>query len=826
MKILSNIQTILVVIFSLLALPMSFSQLADPIVVNLKSTGSSYSDQFAASTDYAFGEVQDVSSQLGTAGISNSGNNTVKVMFTPFPGAVGTTDYIVSYYTISSPIHQVTKWYRFNVRNEIVVTNADQYVIDLGGIDVPLDVLHNDSASAGSFYLSSVSVVNAGVASINATGDSILFTPDADFTGDTWIQYIACDATGNCSQGTAHVLVRDPNLQDQLTFQKYLLNQEPLEVITPFEGFVVEITPSNGQLDSISPFAWVYTPNAGFTGNDTFKVGLAGLVTREYYITVYEKSINVQARDDKFYVRPALSVSFNVLNNDLLDFEITSHTNPSKGTLLNSGNGSFTYSPFPGYRGVDKFTYTSCFEDTVYCETATVFIHVTDLEPENVFTYQFQTTKDLPLTIDYPIAYTDFSYIITQEPQHGALVNYAGLNTIDLPCESIDAFNMMVYEPEEGYTGSDHFEYYYCIQPSNLCYLVKVDMNVIEAPEAETCACIRDCVWPGDADLDGRVDMSDLLTIGYRLGETGPVRSYNNPETWFGQHADNWNFSGNNLGTQYLDANGDGAVTANDVDVIDEHYYRAHDVVVKDVQQKLAYQFSLIPVQFSLDSGDVIILDVSLGNANLPVLDLKGTKFSINFPAAWMDSSSVTVDFHQNSWLAEGTPFISLGKVPWNGRIDAGFSKADGDGSSGFGVIGTITFIITDDVEGFKEDDGIIQIPISLHAATAMGADGTLYDVEGDEVILTYDRGNSSADQYNLIVYPNPAQDFVDIHLNGKTAIKSVSLVDPQGRVIRTYDDINQKHHQIDISALPAGLYYMQVNHTHGVMTQLLSVIR
>ena len=123
-------------------------------------------------------------------------------------------------------------------------------------------------------------------------------------------------------------------------------------------------------------------------------------------------------------------------------------------------------------------------------------------------------------------------------------------------------------------------------------------------------------------------------------------------------------------------------VTANDVDVIDEHYYRAHDVVVKDVQQKLAYQFSLIPVQFSLDSGDVIILDVSLGNANLPVLDLKGTKFSINFPAAWMDSSSVTVDFHQNSWLAEGTPFISLGKVPWNGRIDAGFSKADGDGSS------------------------------------------------------------------------------------------------------------------------------------------------
>ncbi|MDZ4747661.1 MAG: Ig-like domain-containing protein [Saprospiraceae bacterium] len=826
MKILSHIQTILVVIFSLLAMPLAFSQLADPILVNLKSTGSSYSDQFAADTDYAYGEVQPESSQLGNAGISIGASNTLKVMFTPVPGAVGTTDYIVTYFTLSSPIHPVTKWYRFTVSNEIVVTNGDQYVIDLGGINVPLAVLQNDSATAGSFFLASVSVINSGSASINATGDSILFTPDVDFTGDTWIQYIACDSAGNCSQGTAHVLVRDPNLQDQLTFQKYLLNQEQLEVLTPFEGFTVEVTPTNGELDAIGPATWVYTPNEGFTGNDTFRVGLAGQVTRAYYITVYEKAINIQARDDKFYVRPALSVSFNVLNNDLLDYDLTSYTNPSKGTLLESGNGSFTYSPFPGYRGVDKFTYTSCFEDTVYCETATVFIHVTDLEPENVFTYQFQTTKNLPLTIDYPIAYTDFSYIITQEPQHGELVNYAGLNTIELPCEAIEAFNMLVYEPEAGYIGADHFEYYYCIQPSNLCYLVKVDMNVIEAPEVESCACIRDCVWPGDADLDGRVDMSDLLTMGYRLGETGPVRSYNNPEIWFGQHADNWNYSGNNLGTQYLDANGDGTITAADVDIINEHYYRAHDVVVKDVQQKLPYQFSLIPVQFSLDSGDVVILDVAFGNANVPVLDMKGAKFSVNIPPAMMDSSSVTVTFHQNSWLAEGSPAISLGKVPWTGRIDAGYAKAEGNGASGFGVIGTITFIITDDFEGFKEDDGIIQIPISLHAATAMGADGTLYDVEGDEVILTYDRGNSSKDNYKLIVYPNPAQDFVNIHLNGKTAIESVSLVDPQGRIIRNYDDIHQKHHQIDIGALPAGLYYMQVNHTHGVMTQLLSVIR
>ena len=819
-------QFIFGVIFSLLSLPLAFAQIPDPIQVNVKNSGSSYVDEFPASTNYSFGIVEDVSPQLGLASISVGSATTLKVMFTPSPGAVGTSDLIVTFYSDGNPALPRTKWYRFNVGNEIVTASNDQYVVDLGGMDIPLDVLVNDSASAGSLTITTVSVLNNGTATISSSGDSILFTPEADFTGDTWIQYIACDDDGNCGQGNAHVLVRDPGAQDQLSFHKYLLNQEPLEVLTPFEDFALEVTPTHGTLDSINTVTWIYTPETGYAGNDTFQLGLAGLITREYVITVYTKPVNVQARNDKFYVRPGLTVSFNVLNNDLLDFDMVSHTNPTKGVLNDTGNGNFTYSSNGSFRGVDKFTYTTCYQDTVYCETATVLIHVTDLEPENTFSYKLQTSRDLPLTLDYPIIYTDFSYIISSQPDHGQLIYYAGLQNIELPCDTIESYNMIVYEPDAGYTGLDHFEYYYCIQPTNLCYLVKVDMNVIEAPETESCACIVDCVWPGDTDQDGRVDMTDLLTLGYKLGESGPARGYTEPGTWFGQHADPWNFSGNGPGYQYLDANGDGAITASDVEVIDTQYYRAHDIVVKDVQQKLPYQFSLIPVQFSLDSGDVVIIDVSLGNANVPVYDMKGVKFSINIPAAWMDSSSVTVDFHQNSWLAEGTPYISLGKVPWNGRIDAGFAKANGNGSSGYGVIGTITFIITDDIEGFKSGGGKIKIPVSLQGGTALGGDGILYEIDGTEIVLDYDLHGASKKQFNLVVYPNPAQDIVDIHLNGKSAISSVNVVDPQGRVIRSYPDIEDKHFQLDVSSFPVGLYYLQVNHTHGMMTELLSVIR
>jgi hypothetical protein len=354
-----------------------------------------------------------------------------------------------------------------------------------------------------------------------------------------------------------------------------------------------------------------------------------------------------------------------------------------------------------------------------------------------------------------------------------------------------------------------------------------VDINVIDHPESEDCPCTVGCVWPGDADKDGRVDMNDLLTLGNRLGETGAQRNYNDPTFWFGQHADQWFVgSGDAPSVHHMDGNGDGTITTEDVDQISENYLRTHDIIARDVNQKLPYQFSIIPVEFSLDSGDLIVLDIAFGNANYPVLDMKGAKFTINIPPHVMDSSSVTLDFHDDSWLAEGAPHISLAKVPWNGRIDGGFARANGDGASGWGVIGTTTFIIVDDVEGFKTNNGFIEIPITIQGGSAIDGEGNLYDIDGDEVVLTYKPYPSNRPQYNLLVYPNPAQDFVEIHLNGKTSIETVTIIDTHGRIVKDFNDIDQKHHQVDVSSIPQGLYYLSVRHEHGVITQLLSIIK
>lgn len=824
MKYLYSLQTLLVLVLLSLSLG-TYGQFADPLIINVRNSGSSFTDQFAASTDYTWDIIQEPSSQIGSASLLEGASpNTLKLTFYPNTGATGTTDVIISFYSLSAPMHPVTKWYRFNVADEVVVTSNDHFVMDIGSITQPLDVLANDSVTSGQLLLNTVSVSNAGEAVINSTHDTIHFTPAPDFEGETWIQYIACDSFGNCGEGNIQILVRDPNVQDHLVYNKFLLNTENLSLLTPFDSFSVDIEPAHGSLEANGLANWSYTPEEGYVGKDTFQLGLQGLVTRKYIVDVFEKALNIHARNDKFYVRPGLSVTFNVLNNDLLEYDVNSHTDPTKGVLNEIGNGVFTYTPIVGFRGVDKFTYTTCFQDTVYCETATVYIHVTDLEPDNQFSYKLQTSTDLPLAIDYPIEFTDFSYIISQEPAHGTLTYYAGVQQINLPCDTFDGYNMMVYQPEPGYEGSDHFEYYYCIQPSNLCYLVKVDMDVIEHPETENCPCTVGCVWPADGNRDGRVDMSDLLVLGNHLGDVGPARDYNNSETWFGQHAGDWQEDGD-TGIQYIDANGDGLLTKDDVGLIDDYYYKTNDIVAKDVQQKLPYQFSIIPVQYSLDSGDVVILDIAFGNANHPVIDLTGAKFSLNIPEYMLDSASVDVQFHQDSWLAEGAPFISLGKVPWDGRIDAGFARAKGDGASGFGVIATVVFIIEDDVEGFKTNNGIIQIPIKLEAGTIMDYTGTLFDVDGDEIVLEYKLG-TNATKFDLILYPNPATDLVNVHLNGRTAIESILVVDPQGRVVTSFDNIDRKNFQFDTDGLAQGLYYLQVKHQHGLITKPLSVIR
>jgi len=70
----------------------------------------------------------------------------------------------------------------------------------------------------------------------------------------------------------------------------------------------------------------------------------------------------------------------------------------------------------------------------------------------------------------------------------------------------------------------------------------------------------------------------------------------------------------------------------------------------------------------------------------------------------------------------------------------------------------------------------------------------------------------------NIIsVFPNPADNYLNVNLNTEYSRFNITLTDITGKVIRI---ISTKKHQktIDISGLPAGLYMISVSHKKKII--------
>jgi VCBS repeat-containing protein len=143
--------------------------------------------------------------------------------------------------------------------------------------------------------------------------------------------------------------------------------------------------PSDGTLTLNSDGTFTYTPNSGFTGTDsfTYTAGDGILISSLAPVTI-QVIAAPSAANDSYQVRrdETLTVdsSTGVLANDTdtsgdpLTANLVSDV--SHGTLALDSDGSFTYTPNPGFVGTDTFTYTAD-DDLLVSNTATVTLTVT-----------------------------------------------------------------------------------------------------------------------------------------------------------------------------------------------------------------------------------------------------------------------------------------------------------------------------------------------------------------------------------------------------------------------------------------------------------------
>jgi len=88
-------------------------------------------------------------------------------------------------------------------------------------------------------------------------------------------------------------------------------------------------------------------------------------------------------------------------------------------------------------------------------------------------------------------------------------------------------------------------------------------------------------VYPGDFNMDSRVNVRDVLYWGLAYGETGPARP-NATLNWTPQPASNWKGSIRVVNNKYQDGNGDGLIDTFDLEAIELNYLLTHTDKIDD----------------------------------------------------------------------------------------------------------------------------------------------------------------------------------------------------------------------------------------------------
>jgi hypothetical protein len=83
-----------------------------------------------------------------------------------------------------------------------------------------------------------------------------------------------------------------------------------------------------------------------------------------------------------------------------------------------------------------------------------------------------------------------------------------------------------------------------------------------------------------------------------------------------------------------------------------------------------------------------------------------------------------------------------------------------------------------------------------------------------DEILIS---GDDAPSENNLLLYPNPVNDFLGIISNYE--IKSISLFDLTGRELISEETVNSCEFHIDMRRYDPGIYFVRVKTALGVFT-------
>ena len=816
------------IIFLMCTLVLSFCQLAmsqsNPTLVRdriVKTGGTSTQYEFAVESiaipTFAYNE--DYSNITSFSPVDLSGSPyTFKAFITA--NFIGTATFAMEWYAYSTNFPFVeprVTFYEIEVVESILDAKVDVVTIGNSITSVEIYPLVNDFGEFAPLTLSDVSQVMYGSAEV--TDSSTIIYTVAD-TNIDYVMYTITDSIGESASGkiVINILEDDPVSVDTLSYT--ITDLQSQLIVLPF-GDLEEIqNPAQGALDSISEYSYLYIPDLGASGIDTVVFNNVAGNNRVVLIKVYDVSVEPSyAVNDSYFAAEATTVNISPLENDIKDtypiIEISSE-------LDYVSPGVYSYTPDVDFSGLKIFEYT--IDYGFGTSTANIYVSIGNYEPQSTFAYSFVTPQDRPLVIKYEIPLEGYEFVAnTFFTDHGFVETYGENDNVTIGCDDVNGEAFFIYYPGSNYVGFDDFEVEYCINEVCVNYEVQIEVVSVDSDE---CFCVNDCVWEGDTDGNGKVNVSDILPIGRHMGISGAPRE-SLYDFWSAEDTDNWTYdqpSGKNI--KHADANGDGIVTVVDTNSISEYYNQLSNFVPDEVLDVKDYPFYLIPQSTEVDSGELLVLDIVLGSEDFPVKDLHGLAFSVQVGGGFADSASLYIDLYEDSWLTNLGPSIQMSKKPVDGLIEAALTRTDGLPSSGHGIIGQLGFIVEDEAIGIKDDDGERYFGIRLRGAIGETAAGSSYYMPEAAVRIQYVNEGVKDEKLfpiDMLVRPNPTSDILRIDLpNVNEEIRNLYLTDITGKSIL----VNKSNSIINLGSLPMGMYILSVESNMNTYNQKVQVVR
>ncbi len=231
-----------------------------------------------------------------------------------------------------------------------------------------------------------------------------IYAPPANFFGTDSTTYVISDGTSGSATGTIEFQVEPVNdapvavadsysgIEDTPLMGNLLANDEDVDGDTL--GTIVGLftTTQGGQIELGNDGAFTYTPPADFVGTDQYTYGVSdGMLSSSALVTFTLSGVNDAPRpqNDSFSGIAAGSpfTSSSVLSNDsdpdgdpltLTDMQGSS---VQGGSVVNHGDGTFTYTSPTGYSGLDSFTYSVSDGQLSAVATVTLSVAYTNTAP-------------------------------------------------------------------------------------------------------------------------------------------------------------------------------------------------------------------------------------------------------------------------------------------------------------------------------------------------------------------------------------------------------------------------------------------------------------